>query len=292
MLRIFGFDIGHEDKVRQQFARGVIHREILLIALHGVDQRFRRHRQEFLFEFGRQHHRPFHQRGHFFQQAFAQIGLAAKLLRCQLRIALDQRLAGFIIGHHFTALQQDLRILVSVVEGEFGFTHKAVTANSAARIDAQHGARDQFFTQQQGHGVYRTHELHVRITPTHQFRDRQLGQRIADHARQQRLRRLAFNMGAIQQPFTFIGHQAFSLIDGDAATACPTFGRFAWLAFGVKRLGNGRAALFDFAIGLRSAQVGHFQRQTARCGKPAHFAMFEIGTVELGGKIRGKGFCQ
>ncbi|MOA17362.1 hypothetical protein D3C78_1376190 [compost metagenome] len=99
-------------------------------------------------------------------------------------------------------------------------------------------------------------------------------------------------MGAIQQPFTFVGRQAFGLIDGNTATACPAFGRLAWLTFGVKRLGNGRTAFFDFAIGLCSAQIGHFQRQAARSGKPAHFAVFEVGAIELGGKIRGKSFCQ
>ncbi|MNH00386.1 hypothetical protein D3C79_595770 [compost metagenome] len=292
LLRIFGFDIRHEDKVRQQFARGVIHREILLVALHGVHQRFRRHRQEFLFEFGGQHHRPFHQRGHFFQQAFAQIGLAANLLRRQLGVALDQRLAGFVIGNHLTPLQQDLRVLVGVVDSELGFAHKAVTAQGARRFDAQNGARDQFIAQQQGHGVYRTHELHFGVAPAHQFRDRQFGQRSADHARQQRLRGLAFDMGAIQQPLAFVGHQTLGLIDSDAAATRPAFGRFARLAFGVERLGNRRAAFFDFAIGLCGAQIGHFQRQTARSGKPAHFAVLEVGAIELSGKIRGKGFCQ
>ena len=71
LLRIFRFDVGNEDKVRQQFAVVRIHREVLLVTFHGVNQRFRRHREEFLFEFCGQHNRPFHQRSDFFQQAFA-----------------------------------------------------------------------------------------------------------------------------------------------------------------------------------------------------------------------------
>ena len=143
LLRVFRLDVGHEDKVRQQFARGVIHREILLVALHGVHQRFRRHRREFLFEFGSQYHRPFHQRGHFFQQAVAQIGLAANLLRRQLCIALDEGFTRFIVGDHFAALQQDLRVLVGVVEGELGFAHEAVarTVRAESMPSTVHGIR-------------------------------------------------------------------------------------------------------------------------------------------------------
>ena len=292
LLRVFRLDVGHEDKVRQQFARGVIHREILLVALHGVHQRFRRHRQEFLFEFGGQYHRPFHQRGHFFQQAVAQIGLAANLLRRQLCIALDEGFTRFIVGDHFAALQQDLRVLVGVVEGELGFAHEAVAAHGARRVDAQHGAWDQIGAQQHRDGMYRTHELHVGVAPTHQFRDRQFSQRGADHAGQQLLRRLAFDVGAVHQPLALVGHQAFRLIDGDAAAARPAFGRFARFAFGVERLGDRRAAFFNFAIGLRRAQVGHFQRQAARCGEPAHVTVFQAGVVQLGGEVGGERFRQ
>ena len=71
LLRIFRFDVGNEDKVRQQFAVVRIHREVLLVTFHGVNQCFRRHREEFLFEFRGQNDRPLHQRSHFFQQAFA-----------------------------------------------------------------------------------------------------------------------------------------------------------------------------------------------------------------------------
>ena len=71
LLRIFRFDVGNEDKVRQQFAVVRIHREVFLVTFHGVNQRFSRHREEFLFEFCGQNDRPLHQRSHFFQQAFA-----------------------------------------------------------------------------------------------------------------------------------------------------------------------------------------------------------------------------
>ena len=71
LLRIFRFDVGNEDEVRQQFAIVRIHREVFLVTFHGVNQGFSRHREEFLFEFCGQNDRPLHQRSHFFQQAFA-----------------------------------------------------------------------------------------------------------------------------------------------------------------------------------------------------------------------------
>ena len=40
LARIFRFDVGNEDKVRQQFAVVGVNREVLLVAFHGVNQRF------------------------------------------------------------------------------------------------------------------------------------------------------------------------------------------------------------------------------------------------------------
>ena len=281
LLRIFGLDVGYEDKVRQQFAGIVVDREVLLVALHGVNQRFGRHREEFFFELRRQHHRPFHQRGDFFQQAFAQIGLTANLTRRFFRIGFD---------FDFTALQQDLRVLVGMVDGELRLAHKAMAANHAIGRNTEDSGRDHFVTQQQSHRVNRTHEVDVRRAPAHQFRDRQLRQRAGNHVRQQRFSDFALYMGAIQQPLAFVGGQTFGLIDGDTAAARPAFGRFAWLAFGIERLGNSRAAFFHFAIGLRRRQVGYLQRQTTRGGKPFHFTVCEAGIIQLRGHVRSKRF--
>ncbi|CFX66946.1 Uncharacterised protein [Salmonella enterica subsp. enterica serovar Typhi] len=60
LLWIFRFNVGNEDKVRQQFAVVRIHREVFLVTFHGVNQRFRRHSEEFLFKFRGQYDRPLH----------------------------------------------------------------------------------------------------------------------------------------------------------------------------------------------------------------------------------------
>jgi hypothetical protein len=78
LARVLGLDVGDEDEGRQQAAVGVVHREVLLVTLHGVHQGFRRHRQELLLEGGGEHHRPLHQGGDFFQQLVVQIGDTAR----------------------------------------------------------------------------------------------------------------------------------------------------------------------------------------------------------------------
>ncbi|ABV16057.1 hypothetical protein CKO_05014 [Citrobacter koseri ATCC BAA-895] len=292
LLRIFRFDVRHEDKVRQQFAVCGVNREVFLVALHGVNQRFRRHREEFLFEFRRQHHRPFHQRSDLFQQALAQVSVTANLTRRFFCIGFDFRFTRFVISNNFTALQQDLRILVSSVDGDFRLAHKTMAANDAIGLDTQNRCRNELVAQQQRYGVYRTHEVNVRRAPAHQFRNRQFRQRGGNHVRQQRFCAFAFHMRAIQQPFAFVSGQTFSLVHGNAATTRPAFRRFARFAFRVKRLGNRRAAFFNFAIGLRSSKIRHFQRQTARCGEPLYVAVCEASVIQLRSNVRSKGLRQ
>ena len=99
-------------------------------------------------------------------------------------------------------------------------------------------------------------------------------------------------MGAIQQPFAFIGSQTLSLVNGNTATTRPTFCRFARFAFSVERLGNCRAAFFYFAIRLRLRQVSDFQRQTTRSSKPLNGAVCEASVIQLRSKVRSKGLSQ
>ncbi|VFS61726.1 Uncharacterised protein [Kluyvera cryocrescens] len=112
--RIFRFNVGNENEVWQQLARVIVNREVLLVALHGVNQRFGWNRKEFLFEFRRQNNRPFHQGGHFFQQAFAQIGVTANLARRFFSVRFDFGFTLFVVSNDFTALQQNLRVLIGI----------------------------------------------------------------------------------------------------------------------------------------------------------------------------------
>ena len=141
-----------------------------------MNQRFRRNCEEFLFEFRGQHYRPFHQRGDFFQQAFAQVSVTANLTRCFFSIGFDFRFTLSVIRNYFAAFTQDFRVLIGRIDGEFRLAHKAVSTDHAIGLNAQNRCRNHFVAQQQGHGVNRTHEVDIRRAPAHQFRDRQLRQ--------------------------------------------------------------------------------------------------------------------
>ena len=98
--------------------------------------------------------------------------MTANLTRRFFRIGFDFGFTLFVIGDDFTALQQDLRVLVGMVDGELRLAHKAMAANHAIGRNTEDSGRDHFVTQQQSHRVYRTHEVDVRRAPAHQFRDR------------------------------------------------------------------------------------------------------------------------
>ncbi|MNC03572.1 hypothetical protein D3C75_509840 [compost metagenome] len=177
LARVLGLDVGDEDELRQQLAALVVDREVLLVTLHGVNQRLGRYRQELLFEVGGQHHRPFDQGGDFFQQGVVQIGDATEGGSGRFGVSLDLGLARHKVGNHHAALLQDLRVLAGVVDGELALAHKAVAANGAGRVDTQNVSGHQIPIQQQGHGEHRTHELDGLVAPAHHLGDGQLGQR-------------------------------------------------------------------------------------------------------------------
>jgi hypothetical protein len=70
MAGAVGLDVGDDQEARAQLAVGVGQREVLLVGLHGQDQAFLRHGQEFFLELAFVDHRPFDQRGHFVEQRF------------------------------------------------------------------------------------------------------------------------------------------------------------------------------------------------------------------------------
>ena len=264
LARVFRLDVGDEDELRQQLAVLVVDREVLLVTLHGVHQRFSRHGQELLFEVGGQHHRPLDQCGDLFQQGVIQIGHATEGGSGRFGVSLDLGLARHKVGNHFAFFQQDLRVLAGVVDGEFTLAHKAVTANGAGRVDTQNVSGHQIPIQQQGHGEHRTHELDGLVAPAHHLGNGQLGQCSSDQLAQQFFGRTAFDLGGVNQPLTLVGDQTLGLFNRDAVATGPAFGSLGRLAFGIERLGDGRAALLDALARLLAGQLTHFQRQTAR----------------------------
>ncbi len=99
-----------------------------------MHQRFCRNRQEFFFEGRSQDHRPFHQRGDFFQQSFFDIGDTTQLLGSRFSTGLDEGFTRFVISLHFAFFQQQRRILVSMADFKLSFAHETVTTNDTGRV--------------------------------------------------------------------------------------------------------------------------------------------------------------
>ncbi len=95
-------------------------------------------------------------------------------------------------------------------------------------------------------------------------------------------------MGAIQQPLAFVRGQTFGLIDGDTAAARPAFGRFAWLAFGIERLGNSRAAFSTSRSACAAARLATFSARRRGAANHSTLPCARPAIIQLRGRIRSK----
>ncbi len=134
----------------------------------------------------------------------------------------------------------------------------------------------------------RTDELSTFCTPTHRFRNWQTGQRRCDHGWQQCSGWLSGDIGAVNQPFTFVGGQTFRLSHFDTVGFGPAGCGRGWVACGIKGSSNRGTAFFDLFVGLLVSQSGDFQCQTARCSKPLYTLMHQTGFIQFCGKVISK----
>jgi hypothetical protein len=152
------------------------------------------------------------------------------------------------------------------VDGDLARRQEAVAECRPAARQAEHLAGDDARTMQQDQAMHRANELVFRIAPAHDFRDRQLAQRLRDDLGQVRSRvpRPAFAAGDKVLALA-VGH-LLQLRKADAGRAHEAFEGPGRLAGGVEGAGHRRALLFQHAVGLAPGNPGDGQRQTARCG--------------------------
>ena len=220
-----------------------------------------RHIEETLFERAHQRHRPFHQGGHFVQQAWRHDG-GAFLQAGQLFGALADQLATLVgIGQHIGGAQ-----VVEVV-GRRGDTHalrvvEAVTTGIAAGFLGKDGAIDDLVTEQHHQPLGRTHELFLARAPAHALGDRQVVQGVFDDGRQQAGGRLAFDDLAETQ----FRAALVDLAQLDATLLGKAQCRLGRVAFGVEGGLAWRAVEVDAAVRLLGFQRGQQHRQATRRG--------------------------
>ena len=269
--RVVGRQVRHDQEARTQLARAVRQREILLVGLHGQDQAFLRHRQEFVLEAAFVDHRPFDQRGHFVQQRFRHQDLVAARFFQQL--LADAFLARFGGREHLAFAFQHLRVLVGVRHGNLAaMRQEAVAHGVAAGFQPQQVQRQHLFAVQGEQQVDRAHELHggaVRALVAHDLRDRQLGHGLLQDVLQGAGQRAAGCGVGIEEGFGLAVLGAFEVRDLQIREAeggqllGQRRGRVAVL---VQRDRNRQHLLADRFIRRGVAHVGDGDGQAARSG--------------------------
>ncbi|MNS88943.1 hypothetical protein D3C72_1229370 [compost metagenome] len=152
-------DVRDDQEARAQLAFAVGQREILLVRLHGEDQAFLRHGQEFFLEVAFIHDRPFDQGRHFIEQRFGHQDLVGTGLVQQL--GADALLAFFVAGDDAGVEDQRWRVVFRVRDGDrFAVGQEAVAQGAAAGREAQQGQGQDIDAVQGDQAVGRAHELH------------------------------------------------------------------------------------------------------------------------------------
>ena len=294
LLWVFAFDVGHGDKTRQQLTVHVQQAEVLLVVLHGGDQGFLRHVEETLFERAHQRHRPFHQGGHFVEQAWRHDG-SAFLQAGQLFGALADQLATLIgVGQHISSAQ-----IVEVV-GRRSDAHafwmmETVTTGITTSLLGEEGAIDDLVTEQHHQPLGWAHELFLARTPAHALGDRQVVQGIFNDGRQQAGGRLAGDDLAETQ----FRAALVDLAQLHATLLGKAKGGLGRVAFSVESRLARWAVQVDAAVRLLGFQCGQQHSQAARRGVDffgfklqagSLQAFFDTGQECIGQGIEGLGW--
>jgi hypothetical protein len=162
---VLGLDVADDQELMSQLAIGVQQREVLLIGLHGQDQAFLGHGQEFLLEFADQHIGALDQGRHLVQQGRVVDGahVAANAFGSRLQLAGDIGTALGKAGDHGALFTQLLGIAVGVLDDHgvhSGF--KAVTMRGGAGGQAQGLHADQHLgAMHHDQAVGRAHKVHA-----------------------------------------------------------------------------------------------------------------------------------
>ena len=152
--RVGRADVADDEELVGQLAGGVEQREVFLVGLHGQDQAFLRHGEEFFFELADQHVRAFDQRGHFVEQGIVVDRLATGLGSSGLELAGDFGAALGEGGDHGAVAGQLGGVFVGIgkddrIDGRF----KAVAVRFATGVQAENrpAARHRCRAGRRGH---------------------------------------------------------------------------------------------------------------------------------------------
>ena len=264
-------DVGDDQEARAQLAFAVGQGEVFLVRLHGEDQAFLRHGQEFLLEVAFIHDRPFDQGRHFVEQRFGHQHLVGAGLVQQL--GADALLAFLVAGDDAGVEDQRRRIVFRVRDGDrFAIGEETVAQGGAAGGEAQQGQGQDIDAVQGDQAVGRAHELHggaVRALIAHQFWNRQLGAGLAQSGLRAGGKLAARRRVGVEEAFGLAVGGAFQLGHrqvGEAQRGQFLGQRRRAVAVRVQRHGDGQDFFADRFVGRDFAHVGDGDGQAARRG--------------------------
>ncbi len=252
--------VRHDEEFRQQLARGIEEREILLVLPHREDEALLRDFEEPGFELADVDRGVLDQRGDLVEQ----VGVFTEARRClggfSLERLVDHGLALGKIGDHAPIVFQARFVFVGRGERDFARGHEAVPERGLARFETEHAAWDNARAMHHHQLVHRANELRIAVTPAHYLGDGELFQCVR-HDRREHL--VECRTGDVDSG----GHHdalgrflAFERFDGDAVLLRKTGDRGGGRFFG--------RAGFDFlAVGGFCADFRDQDADPARRGE-------------------------
>ena len=232
--------------------------------------------------------RPFHERGHFFDQAIVDQGAAAEI-GCGLFHLFDDTLPANVRVDHDPGVVQRLRIVVGARELDRRRVMEAMAEGLAVRALFENVERHDLIAVQGDDPVNRAYEGGFTVAPAHQLGDGQTLDRLIDRGLDQRSDRLARLGGAIDQAFALVAILVLERVHGRAQRARKAFGGLGGLAGLVIGNGKRRPGFFhgDGVGGL--GDIGDRHGQSARRGITRRSTQREPGFGQRAGDAVGKG---
>ena len=295
--RRFRFDIGNADEVLGQPALRIQHREELLVALHGFDQRFLRHTQELALECASHCHRPFVEAHHLLQIVVGDARTATGGVGGSFDFR-QHTVAALVRVHQYMRGAQGVDVVAGAGNPHRAFVHEAMTTAHAARADAQHRDVHDLIAQQRHQPMQRPRKPVAVRAPAHRLGDRHRRHRLGQHVLQQRTGGRAGRGGAMHEALALaVGgfFQRRPVHSGLGGKALQCLGR---LAVGIQRDVQIRAQHFRRLRRLLSGHTRQQHGQTARriqrlgqCAVNADTALVQRGDHAIEQRLRQTGQC-
>ena len=275
LRRVLGLDVGHCDEARQQLAVRIEQAEVLLVVLHGADQRLLRHFEETFLERADQRHRPFDQGGDFIQQRWRHDSRALLGGGQFVDAAADDLAALGEVGQHIGAAQV-FGVVRRAADAHFAVGMEAMATGHAIGLLREDFAVDHSVAEQHHQPLGRAHELVAPGGPAHALGNRQVVQRVLHDGRQQLHRWLAGDVLGEAQ----FRAAAVNLGDIHPALAGEAQGGLGRVAVGIEGGLQGRAVEVHAAVGLLFFELLDQHCQAARRGVYAAGGVAQAGGLQ------------